>query len=72
MESTINLNQNSVECLKHVEDVGGTLVMNICTGAEAYVPWGTMRWGEFLAASSLSFVLLFGILGAIILVLRLK
>lgn len=41
----INLDQKSLEmCLKEINDIGGTVYKNICTGQETYVVWGTLGW----------------------------
>lgn len=43
----INLNvdaQTLAQCLKTVSDFGGTQYLNLCTGANNYVPWGSVDW----------------------------
>lgn len=34
-------------CLKVVKDIGADTYMNVCTGQEAYVPWGSQTWLGF-------------------------
>lgn len=36
----INLNQNTVNCVHVVEDIGSRRIYNICTDTIQYVPWG--------------------------------
>ena len=45
MPETVTLNNNLSECLKPILDIGGTTYVNLCTGAESFVPWGSMLWG---------------------------
>ncbi len=42
--SSVTINQNVAECLRSVNHVGGTTIRNICSGTEAYVPWGALDW----------------------------
>lgn len=47
----IDLNQQNLEaCLKEVNNIGGTIYQNICTGQSNYVPWGTGDWLFILGA----------------------
>ena len=40
----INLNSQTVDCVKNIENVGSTIYMNICNGNHVVVPWGVMDW----------------------------
>ena len=48
------------DCLKVINNIGGSIYRNICTGIDTYVPWGTSDWlsGSFLTA----FVIVMGII----------
>jgi len=43
----LNLNANTVECLKEIKNIGGTIYQNICNGTTGYVQWGSITWTEF-------------------------
>jgi hypothetical protein len=59
MPETLNL--NSAECIRQITSIGSTAYRNICTGAEAVVPWGAGEWalaiggGAFVGAMVLMF-----------------
>jgi len=40
----IDLNNNSVECIKSINNIGSTTYHNICTGVDSVVGWGAMDW----------------------------
>ena len=41
----LNIDAKSLEmCLKSVSSFGQTTYMNICTGAQSIVPWGSVDW----------------------------
>lgn len=58
----ITVNQNATECVRTVSNIGGSIVHNICSGAQTAVPWGTLDWvlfyglGGFCAAMVLMFL----------------
>jgi len=61
----INLNQNTAQCIKAVENIGSTVYTNICTGTSTVVPWGSSTWfGNIFGITVLSLFILF-ILGVI-------
>lgn len=62
MNGTQDLNLNSTECIARANDIGGTMVRNICSGAQAYIPWGSADWlmAGVLGAVLLSLVVIIG------------
>jgi len=40
----MELNLNSVGCIKEVYNIGNTVYQNICTGTQSVVNWGTAYW----------------------------
>lgn len=41
----LNIDQKTLEaCLKSINNIGGTVYQNICTGQEKFVPWGSADW----------------------------
>jgi hypothetical protein len=41
----INLDAQTLEhCLKKVNNIGHTKLINICNGTENTIPWGSMDW----------------------------
>lgn len=43
-DKSIDISQNVTQCLRAVSDFGGTSYINVCNGAESFVPWGTWDW----------------------------
>lgn len=67
MNETLNLNVDSQDlsgCLKKIEDIGQNRYLNICTGHETIVPWGTMDWVGGSVVSILVVVLVVSIVAA--------
>jgi len=60
MNGTQNLNLNSTECIARASDIGGTLIRNVCSGAQSYVPWGSGDWALAVVVGGLV-ALVFGI-----------
>lgn len=62
VEQTHNL--NLAECLRSVSEIGSTTVVNVCTGAEAVVPWGSLDWLGFglISAVAAAMIVLFVVL----------
>lgn len=44
MEQTLNLNQNSTQCIKTISRFGEAVYQNICSGHAITVPWGSLDW----------------------------
>ena len=44
-EETINANIS--HCLKSINHIGSSEVVNICNGVHTVVPWGTIEWMLF-------------------------
>lgn len=42
MDSNVSVGLS--ECLKPIENVGGTVYQNVCDGTSTFVPWGFMVW----------------------------
>lgn len=40
----MDINQNFAECIREVRNVGNTVAMNICSGEQVVVPWGSVDW----------------------------
>jgi len=64
MDGTQNLNLNSTECIARANDIGGTLIRNVCSGAQAYVAWGSGDWAMAIVGTSIV-LLVFGVFGAL-------
>ncbi|CAH1678080.1 hypothetical protein CHELA41_24485 [Hyphomicrobiales bacterium] len=60
----MDANLNVAQCMKEISNIGHTVVRNVCTGAEAVVPWGTLDWIGILFIVG-AFVLFVGIFTAI-------
>lgn len=43
--TTIDLNQTAAQCLHSTDNLGSTIIHNICTGADTTIPWGSADWG---------------------------
>jgi hypothetical protein len=59
--ATIDLNQNSADCIQATMNFGSTVYQNICSGAVSTVMWGTLDWFGFWA-----FLTLFVIFAAVL------
>jgi hypothetical protein len=44
MTDRTELALNHSDCLRAQENIGETVIHNICTGATHIVPWGSMEW----------------------------
>lgn len=41
----LNISTESIsECLKTISNIGSTVHQNVCNGASATVPWGSLDW----------------------------
>ena len=52
----MQLDLSTQQCLREVNNIGETVVMNICNGTQTVVPWGTADW---FAVSLMGFFMLF-------------
>ena len=43
-EFPMDINQNFAECIREVRNVGNTVTMNICSGEQVVIPWGSADW----------------------------
>ena len=39
-----NININQSACLQSANNIGGTVIHNVCNGMISYVPWGSADW----------------------------
>lgn len=46
MNSNIDLNNKTLDCLKAINNIGSTTYKNVCSGAVSTVPWGSNDWLE--------------------------
>lgn len=42
---------NNKSCVKSINDIGETVYKDICSGAEAVIPWGSVDWIAFVGVS---------------------
>ena len=61
MNSKIDFNNNTNECVHYKMNVGSTEYVNICTGDISYVSWGACDWMGFgfLAVAGLVVLIFF-------------
>lgn len=56
----LNIDSKTLEaCLKSVDELGGTIYRNICTGKQTYVEWGSGTWILFIAALAMAIATVF-------------
>lgn len=67
---TTDLNLNSVECLQSIRNIGGTIMRNVCTGVDSYVPWGVIDWVKGMTTLGLIVLLGIVILAIVAIVMR--
>ena len=59
----INLDSKTLEqCLKEVNNIGGTIYRNICTGESKFVEWGTGDWAGYTALA----LIVMGLIGLMV------
>lgn len=61
----MDINQNIAACIEHTNNIGATVVHNICNGTTQVVPWGSLDWAAAIGVGGF-FALFFAFLGSVV------
>lgn len=66
MEIDLSNVQITKDCIKQVNNIGGTIYHNICNGTQQYVPWGSYDYLRIISGAIILIFLMIFIIFAFI------